>query len=538
MRVLVTQNVDAQPTPRLRALVLRAAVADCWFALAVGGIALAATAFFLARLTAWPPHEDETLALFTARDSLFGTIRHVTRERGGAPLHFLLAWGVAHAGFGWRGLRLISAILAVASIPAMALLGRRLTDARTALVGTTLAAGSWLFLFYGTFGRMYSLFLLTTVLAALALLRAVDRGRPRDWALWGVAILAAVASHPYGALVVAAHGLFVLLAHRERLRAAIVSFAAVLVAGIPFWLTDLTLAGRFDVGVGGGGRQLGGPSAVADFMWQVAGDFSSGRRWLLLLIVCLAAVGALSVRWETLALALSLAAVPAISFLGARLHTAAAPQTRHLIFVLPLFSLLVAAGILRIVRRLPALAVVAVAALLVAQIGWVWHRTPGLLEGEPQARVAARHQASAWLASTARSDDVLFGYEPVYLGAWEQNRSFSTTIVPRADAVLAYRVLKRSSPLGRGVFILDASDSHNRAPAMTIALRSPEPAAAFDVRRFGPFLVVRTREATVTPPRFLALAEATERLGRELGLDDSVINLDIVLATEHRFSRQ
>ena len=531
----MTQNVDAQPASPLRALSLRDALAGRWFALGVVGIALAAAAFFLAHLTAWPPHEDETLALFTGRDSLLGTINHVTRVRGGAPIHFLLAWAVAHAGFGWRGLRLVSAIFAVASIPAMALLGRRLTNARTALLGTTLAAGSWLFLFYGTFGRMYSLFLFTTVLAALALLRAVDRGRARDWALWSVAILAAVASHPYGALVVVAHGLFVALAHRERLRAAILAFAAVLVAGVPFWLTDLTLAGRFDVGVGGGGRQLGGPSAVANFAWQVAGDFSTGRRWLLILILALAAVGAVSVPWETLALALSLAAVPAIAFLGARLHTAAAPQTRHLIFVLPLFSLLVAAGILRIVRRLPALALVAVAALLVAQVGWAWHRTPGLLKGEPSARVAARNQASAWLASTSRPDDVLFGYEPLYLGAWERNRDFSSTIVPRADAVLAYKVLKRSAPLGRGVFVLDGSDSRNRAPAMTIALRLPEPAAAFVVRRFGPFLVVRTRDATVTPQRFLALAAATERLGRELGLDDSVINLDIVLATKRRF---
>ena len=531
----MTQNVDAQPAPPLRALSLRAVVAGRWFAVGVTGIAAVATAFFLARLTAWPPHEDETLALFTGRDSLLGTIRHVTQERGGAPLHFLLAWAVAHLGFGWRALRLVSAILAVASIPAMALLGRRLTDARTALLGTVLASGSWLFLFYGTFGRMYSLFLFTTILAALALLRAVDRGRARDWTLWGVAILAAVASHPYGALVVAAQGLFVLLAHRERLRAAIVAFAAVLVAGIPFWLTDLTLAGRFDVGVGGGGRQLGGPGAVANFAWQVAGDFSTGRHWLLIPILGLAAIGAVSVRWETLALALSLAAVPAIAFVGARLHTAAAPQTRHLIFVLPLFSLLVAAGVVRIVQRLPALAVVAVAALLVAEVGWAWHRTPGLLKGEPQTRITARHQASAWLASTSRPDDVLFGYDPLYLGAWERNRDFSTTIVPRADAVLAYKVLKRSTPLGRGVFVLDGSDSHNRAPAMTIALRSPEPASAFEVRRFGPFLVVRTRRATVTPQRFLALAEATERLGRELGLDDSVINLDIVLATQRRF---
>jgi hypothetical protein len=204
--------------------------------------------------------------------------------------------------------------------------------------------------------------------------------------------------------------------------------------------------------------------------------------------------------------------------------------------VLPLFSLLVAAGIVRVARRLPALAMVGVADLLVAQVGWAWQRTPALFRGEPVARVAARQQASAWLARTARPDDMLFGYEPIYLGAWGQSRSFPTTVVPRGDAVLAYRVLTRSAPLGRAIFVLDASDPKNRRPTMTIPLRTPRPAAAFVVRRFGPFLVVRTRQATRTPRRFLQLAAVTERLGRQLGLDDASINLDTVLATERRLA--
>jgi hypothetical protein len=531
----VTQNVDAQPAPRLAPLSLRSLLERRWFPLGIAGLAVAAAAFLVAHLMSWPPHEDETLALFTGRDSLIGTITHVTRDRGGAPLHFLLAWAVAHAGFGLHALRLVSASLAVASVPAMAALGRRLADGRTALLGTALASGSWLFLFYGTFGRMYSLFLFTSVLAALALLRAVESSRPRDWALWGVAILATVASHPYGALVLVAHGLFVLLAHRERLLAGLVAFPLVLVAGIPFWLTDRRLAGRFDVGVGGGGRQLGSPRAIADFFWQVAGDFSAGWKWFLVPVLCLAAIGAFSVRWETVALTLSLVAVPAGAFLAARLHTAAAPQTRHLIFVLPLFSLLVAAGVVRVCRRLPVLAVAAVAGMIAVQIGWVSHRTPGFLKGEPPARVAARTDASAWLARTSQADDVLFGYDPLYLGAWERNHGFPRTVVPRADAVLAYHALTRAKALGRGVFILDASDSHNRRPSSAAPLASPQPAAAFVVRRFGPFLVVRTRAATQTPERFLELAQSVERFGLELGFDDAVINLDIVQATLRRF---
>ena len=67
------------------------------------------------------------------------------------------------------------------------------------------------------YGRMYALFLCTSLLSMLALLSALDRGGLRRWALWAAAILLCVATHPYGALVLASQGAFVLLA-RERLR--------------------------------------------------------------------------------------------------------------------------------------------------------------------------------------------------------------------------------------------------------------------------------------------------------------------------------
>ena len=57
--------------------------------------------------------------------------------------------------------------------------------------------------------------------------------------------------------MLASQGLFVLAA-RRRMREAIPAFAAVLVLGIPFWIADFILSRRFDVGVGGGGAQLGG----------------------------------------------------------------------------------------------------------------------------------------------------------------------------------------------------------------------------------------------------------------------------------------
>lgn len=507
-----------------------------WYAVGVAAIATATGAFLVVNVSSWPPHEDETLALFVGRDSLSGMLHHVTHDRGGAPLHFLVAWLVAHLGGGLTALRLASAAFAVAALVASAALGARLADPRTALAGVTLAAGSWVFLFHAVFGRMYSLFLLTATLAALALLRALDRGRVRDWGLWTAAILATIASHPYGLLVFGGHGLFVLLG-RRRIRSAIPAFAAVVVAGTPFWLADRRLADRFDVGVGGGGAQLGSPHAVGAFLWSAAGDLGSGWHWPLLAMLALSAVGLLSIRREGALLALCLLAVPVASFLGAHLHSSASPQTRHLIFLLPLFSLTTAAGILTVLRRAPGLAVVVVAGLLVAEVSWAWHRTPELLAGEPAARAAARHAASAWLASTSRPDDVLFGYDPLYAGAWERNGAFSRTVVPRADVVLAVRTLRTTHPLGRGVFVFDGSVPRNRNPTLEIPLAYPAPRSAFVVRRFGPFLVVRTREPTGTPRRFLELAESVEQLGRRLGMDAAVINLDVVQAARRSQER-
>src|SRR5881392_1941543 len=107
----------------------------------------------------WPPHEDEALALFVGRGSLGEVLHTVIAERGGAPLHFLLAWAVVHLGGGLTALRVVSLVFAVASVPLMALLGTRLADRVVGLVAALLAAGTWVLLFHGIFGRMYSLFL-------------------------------------------------------------------------------------------------------------------------------------------------------------------------------------------------------------------------------------------------------------------------------------------------------------------------------------------------------------------------------------------
>jgi hypothetical protein len=507
--------------------------AQHWLWLGVAVTCGAVAGFLAHQLLAWPPHEDETLALFVGRDSFAGVVEHVTRERGGAPLHFVLAWLVAHAGLGLEGLRAVSAAFAVASLPLVALLGLRLADRRAALIATALAGCSWMLLFHGVYGRMYSLFLCTSLLAWLGLLRALDRRGAGAWALWAAAMLACVATHPYGALVLVSQAAFVAAAHRHRLREAAIAFGAVLLAGIPFWLTDLVLAGRFDVGVGGGGGKLDGPSDVARYLWRTAGDLSAGWWPVLLATLGLATAGLCTVRRETRLLAAAVVGVPVLAFLAARFGSSTSPESRHLIFVLPVLAILVAAGVLRVSRRAPVLAPVLTVLLLAAEVAWAWERTPSLFEWEPDARQAARSEAGAYLATRSRSDDILFGYEPLWLDGWTRERGFPRTVLPRADATLALRQLRRGErPLGHGVWVIDGSDTGNAEHTLAIEERSPSPAAAFEVRAFGPFLVIRTREPTRTPERYLYLAARVQVLGRSLGVGDADINMRTVERAE------
>ena len=176
--------------------------------------------------------------------------------------------------------------------------------------------------------------------------------------------------------------------------------------------------------------------------------------------------------------------------------------------------------------------------LLGAEGAWTKHRTPALVTGEPHARLVARRQASAWLAATSRPDDVLFGYEPVYLGAWERNSSFPRTVIPRADAVLALKTLRRTPHLGRGVFVLDGSDPSNTAPVTDIEATAPSPEAAYEVRAFGPFLIVRTREPMGNPALFLALAQQVERMSYLMGIAHAGVNLDTIKRVQLRLASQ
>ncbi len=500
------------------------------FAAGVAAITIGTGAFLLVQLSGWPPHEDETLPLFVGRQSLGGLFDTVLGKRGGAPLHFVLAWVVAHTGGGLETMRFLSALFATASLPAIAILGRRLAGRGPALGAVALAAGSWVLLFHGIYGRMYSLFLFLSTLSYVALLRALDRGG-RAWIPWAILMLLAIAAHPYGALVLGSQGLYVLVS-RRRFRQAIPAFAAVFLLAIPLWRSSLVLASRFDVGVGGSGGKLRTPREVFAYLWHVAGDSSTGYTGALVVVLVLALIGLGWLARERPDAALLTACVvltPMLFFLVGRFGGNSAPESRHLIFVLPFLALATASGILAVTRSAPYggwLAALVVVALLPFEVAWGWHKTPALFDRENPVRVDARAAAATWLAATSRRAARLFAYEPLYLAAWERNRSgVSRTVVPRADPKLALETLEEAKkPLGRGVFVFDAGDNNNYVKKTHVELRLPFPRSEFEGRAYGPYLIIRTRKPTLTIPRYLDAARKAELIGKSLAMGDADIN--------------
>jgi uncharacterized membrane protein len=508
------------------------------FAAGVAAITVATFTFLLVQLNGWPPHEDETLPLFVGRQSLGDLFHTVLGKRGGAPLHFLLAWCVAHVGGGLWTMRFFSAFFAVASLPAIAILGKRLAGRGPALAATALAAAGWVLLFHGIYARMYSLFLFLATVSYLALLRAVAKGGRGAWILWAVVMLLAIAAHPYGALVLGSQGLYV-LATRKRLRQAIPAFAAVFVLAIPLWRASLVLANRFDVGVGGGGGgKLKTPHEVFTYLWHVAGDSLTGYTGPLIVVLLLALTGLVKLAFDRPQTALLIACValtPTLFFLVGRFGGNSAPESRHLIFVLPFLALATAYGAATMSPR-GWIAALVVVAILPLEVAWGWHKTPALFKRENPIRVHARAEAAAWLGSTSRPDDILFAYEPLYLAAWEHDRSgVSRTVIPRADPKLALEALDDAKkPLGRGVFVFDAGDNNNYVKRTKIELRLPFPRSEFEGRVYGPYLIIRTTHPTVTVARYLDDARKAELIGKSLAMGDADINYATIRQAQAR----
>jgi hypothetical protein len=159
------------------------------------------------------------------------------------PLYFVFAWISAKIGDPHVWIRVPALVAGVALVPAVYALGLRTVGRTAALIGAAALALSPFAVYYSAEARAYTLATLFVVLAALALLAAVERGGWERWGLFALAACAALYSHYTAAFALAAEVGWAAWAHRERLRElalACTALAAGLLPWLPSFLDDRT----------------------------------------------------------------------------------------------------------------------------------------------------------------------------------------------------------------------------------------------------------------------------------------------------------
>lgn len=200
------------------------------------------------------------LRVAAARQSLYGdelyTYRAVVHEGLGSvlstvrdtedtpPLFFVLAWAGAKLGDPATTVRLPSLLLGTAAVPLTYLLGRRTVGQAAAIGGAALLALSPFAVFYASEARAYSTAMALVLVAALALLGAVERAGRWSWLGYWAAATAALYTHFTALLPLAALACWSLWRLRGRVTRPLVAHACVAAAFVP-WLVLRTHA---DVG--------------------------------------------------------------------------------------------------------------------------------------------------------------------------------------------------------------------------------------------------------------------------------------------------
>jgi uncharacterized membrane protein len=235
----------------------------------VAGLTVLAAALRFSTLGAQSYHHDE---IVTASRLLRGSFEHAMNAVGFSestpPLYYALAWVWTQAwGTGEVGLRSLSALAGVASVPVVYLIGAELRGRRTGLVAAALAAVNPMLLWYSQEARAYSLLTLFCAVSLLYCVRATRYGRRRDLTLWGLASALALATHYFALfLIVAEVAILMRRRRREVLRGLwIVALAALLLAPLAIHQASLNHASWI------------GEFSLGHRLWETAATFVTGE---------------------------------------------------------------------------------------------------------------------------------------------------------------------------------------------------------------------------------------------------------------------
>ncbi|HUI83097.1 MAG TPA: glycosyltransferase family 39 protein, partial [Candidatus Binatia bacterium] len=148
---------------------------------------------------------DEPLTVAIARLP-WPSFTHLWRygEAAYQGAYFLLMRGWLRLGQSEAWIRLPSALFAIASIPLIYVLARRLVGEKAALASAALLAFSSTGVYYSQEARGYTMTILLVLASTWVFVRAVQENRESDWLLWTLSSAVAVYSHFFAALAIVA----------------------------------------------------------------------------------------------------------------------------------------------------------------------------------------------------------------------------------------------------------------------------------------------------------------------------------------------
>jgi 4-amino-4-deoxy-L-arabinose transferase-like glycosyltransferase len=217
----------------------RPAASRLWPALAVAALTVLGSAVRIA-VAGQSVFADELSTYWIVSTNGLGGV--VSTVHGDAeitpPLYFVAAWVTTQIDLTPQLLRAPSLVAGIAAIPLTYLVGLRTVGRAAALVAATLTALSPFMIYYSAEARGYAMAIALVLLSTLALLAALQDGGLRWWIVYGASTWSAMLSHYTAVFALAAQLLWVVWAHSEARRPALIANGAALLAFLP-WSTGL-----------------------------------------------------------------------------------------------------------------------------------------------------------------------------------------------------------------------------------------------------------------------------------------------------------
>ena len=203
-------------------------------------------------------HDEAVTAARLIRPGLLDTLRVIPDSEATPPLYYMLAWAWSKLfGTGEVGLRSLSALAGVATVPVTYRAAADLVSRRGGLVAAALVATNPMLVWFSQEARSYSLVVLLTALSFLFFTRALERSASGSLAGWAVSSMLALATHYFALFVVAPEAIWLLIraTHRRRATAAVGATAAAGLVVLPLaiyqardgkgsWIGELPLGER------------------------------------------------------------------------------------------------------------------------------------------------------------------------------------------------------------------------------------------------------------------------------------------------------